>query len=151
MTVGGDHLLALLGMRDVPAPAGTDLALEVPLRPQLCNPDGALQGGLLATAVDVAAGRAALATAGEGAHVPTTDMTLHFLAPVLVGPALVLARVRRAGRRLVVVQVEVHDAGRAEESPRGAGAPDAPGSPGPGVLAAVATLTFAVRRVVPRG
>jgi uncharacterized protein (TIGR00369 family) len=121
----GPHLLSLLGMQDAPTPPGADLAVSIPVTRRVTNPSGSLQGGLLATLVDVTAGRAANQRVGPGRHVPTADMTIHYLAPVLVGPALAVARVRRAGRSTVVVQVDVHDAGR-------------------DVLAATATLAFAV-------
>lgn len=126
MTDEEPHLLSLLGMQDVPTPPGADLAVTIPVTPRVTNPSGALQGGLLATLVDVAAGRAAFERVGPGRHVPTTDLTVHYLSAVLVGPALAVARVRRVGRTSVVVQVDVHDAGR-------------------DVLAATATLGFAVR------
>jgi acyl-coenzyme A thioesterase PaaI-like protein len=52
-------------------------------------------------------------------------MNVHFLAPIIVGPARAEATVVRAGRRLIVTSVDVTDAGRDR-------------------LAARATLTFAV-------
>jgi len=52
-------------------------------------------------------------------------MTVHFLAPILEGPARAEATVVRAGRRLSVIAVDVTDAAR-------------------GRLAARATLSFAV-------
>ena len=126
MADDGPHLLSLLGMQDAPTPAGADLAVTMPIGPRVCNPSGALQGGLLATLIDVTAGRAANDRVGPGKHVPTADLTIHYLSAVLVGPALAVARVRRAGRSTVVVQVDVHDAGR-------------------DVLAATSTVAFAVR------
>jgi uncharacterized protein (TIGR00369 family) len=120
-----NHFLANLGMYDVSAPPGWDLAMALPVHPRVTNPRGGLQGGLLATLIDVTAGRAALALAGEGHGVPTSDMHLRFLSPVTQGPAVAAARVIRRGRNQIVLQVDVHDEGR-------------------DVLAAIATIAFTV-------
>ena len=120
-----NHLLAQLGMYDVPTPAGADLAMALPVHPRVTNPRGGLQGGLLATLVDVTAGRAALALAGPGHGVPTSDMHLRFLSPVTDGPAVAVAKVIRRGRNQIVLQVDVHDEGR-------------------DVLAATATIAFTI-------
>ena len=105
------HILGQLGMYDVPA-EGCDLAMEMPLRPQLANSRGGLQGGLLATLVDIVAGRAAIASLPPGHSAATSDMNLHFMSAVTVGPARAEATVLRQGKRMCVVRVEVHDAGR---------------------------------------
>jgi uncharacterized protein (TIGR00369 family) len=125
-----NHMLRRLGMYDVDIPEGADLAMALPVHPGVTNPRGGLQGGLLATLVDVVAGRSALARAGEGKTVPTSDLHLRFLSPVTEGPAVGVARVVRSGRFLIVVNVEVHDAGR-------------------DVLAATATLAFSVLEARP--
>ena len=121
-----EHLFAQLGMRDVVV-EGTDLAMEMPTAPNLTNARGALQGGLIATLVDIVAGRAALQGLPSRESVATSDLTVHYLAPVLVGPARAEARVLRRGSRTVVVSVEVHDAGADR-------------------LAAVSTIAFSVLR-----
>src|SRR2546423_3647397 len=54
----GEHLFAQLEMRDVPTDTGS-LAIEIDVRPELSNTRGALQGGLVATLIDVVAGRLA--------------------------------------------------------------------------------------------
>ena len=105
-----EHLFAQLGMRDVQVD-GTDLAMELPTAPHLTNARGALQGGLIATLIDIVAGRAALQGLPSLESVATSDLTVHYLAPVMVGPARAEARVLRRGRRTIVVSVEVHDAG----------------------------------------
>jgi uncharacterized protein (TIGR00369 family) len=118
------HLFAQLEMRDV-AVDGADLAIEMPTAPHLTNARGALQGGLIATLIDVVAGRAALEGLPSLESVATSDLTVHYLAPVVVGPARAEARVLRRGSRSVVVDVQVHDAGADR-------------------LAAVSTIAFAV-------
>jgi uncharacterized protein (TIGR00369 family) len=120
--VSEEHLLHQLGMRDVEDTAER-LVIEMPNRPDLVNIRGAIQGGLVATLIDVAAGR--LAANVSGGHVTTADMNIHFLAAVVEGPARAEATIVRAGRRLIVTAVDVFDVARDR-------------------LAARATLTFAV-------
>jgi uncharacterized protein (TIGR00369 family) len=108
---GKGHLLGELGMYDVPA-EGCDLAMEIPVTPRVANSRGGLQGGLLATLVDIVAGRAALASLPPGYSAATSDMNLHFMSAVTVGPARAEATVLRQGKRMCVVRVEVRDMGR---------------------------------------
>ncbi|WP_179469713.1 PaaI family thioesterase [Mycolicibacterium vinylchloridicum] len=118
------HLFAQLPFYDV---AESDDAVVVDLhhRSDLVNTRGAMQGGLIATLIDVAAGRLAFKFCDPRAGAGTADMSIHFLAPVTEGPARATATLVRAGKRLIVVDVDVHDVGR-------------------GRLAARATLSFAV-------
>lgn len=119
-----EHLLHRLGMRDV---VDTDdrLIIEMDNRPDLTNVRGALQGGLVATLIDIAAGRLAGRHVTAEQDVTTADMNVHYLAPVLAGPARAEATIVRAGRRLIVTAVDVYDVARDR-------------------LAARATLSFAV-------
>lgn len=120
----GSHLLQQLTMRDV-ADSRADLAIELDLDPRVKNPRGALQGGLVATLVDIAAGRAVLEGGGPYDSVATADLTVHYLRGVTEGPARAEANVVRRGRSLAVVTVDVTDMGT-------------------GALCAVSTLTFSV-------
>lgn len=124
MRTAEGHLLSQLGMRDV---LETDqrLIIEMDNRPDLTNIRGALQGGLVATLIDIAAGRLAERHVRAGQSVTTADMNVHYLAPVVVGPARAEATIVRAGKRLIVTAVDVTDVGRDR-------------------LAARSTLTFAV-------
>ncbi|OBH57634.1 phenylacetic acid degradation protein [Mycobacterium mantenii] len=128
VTIPG-HLFAQLPFYDV---VDTDQSVIVDLqnRPDLVNIRGALQGGLVATLIDVAGGRLAIKYAGEGSGAGTADMTIHFLAPIVEGPARATATLVRAGKRMIVVAVDVSDVGRKR-------------------LAARATLSFAI--LPPRG
>ncbi|AEV76632.1 hypothetical protein MycrhN_6172 [Mycolicibacterium rhodesiae NBB3] len=119
-----DHLFAQLPFFDV---VDTDDTVVVDLenRADLVNIRGALQGGLVATLIDVAGGRLAIKYTGEGAGASTADMTIHFLAPIMEGPARATATLVRAGKRTIVVAVDVTDVGGDR-------------------LAARATLSFAV-------
>lgn len=118
------HLLNQMGFRDIEE-SDDRLIVEMDNRPDLANIRGALQGGLIATLIDIAAGRLAGRHVGPGQDVTTADMNIHYLAPVVAGPARAEATVVRAGRRLIVTSVDVTDAGRDR-------------------LAAKATLSFAV-------
>jgi uncharacterized protein (TIGR00369 family) len=122
-----EHVLHQLGMRDMDGSGDSveRLVIEIDNRPDLANIRGALQGGLVATLIDIAAGRLAGNIVAENQNVTTADMNVHFLAPIVTGPARAEATVVRAGRRLIVMAVDVFDAGRDR-------------------LAARATLTFAV-------
>jgi len=124
MVTTPDHLLGQLGLRDVVV-ADELLILEMDNRPDLANVRGALQGGLVATLIDIAAGRLAGRQVSADQDVTTADMTVHFLAPVVAGPARAEATIVRAGRRMIVTAVDVTDVGRDR-------------------LAARATLSFAV-------
>ncbi|MET0900248.1 MAG: PaaI family thioesterase [Mycobacterium sp.] len=117
-------MLDQMGFRDVEVSADR-LVLEVDNRPDLANSRGALQGGLTATLIDIAAGRLAGGLVGEDRDVTTADMTVHFLAPIVEGPARAVATVVRAGKRIIVTSVDVTDTGRKR-------------------LAARATVSFAV-------
>ena len=123
VTIPG-HLFGQLPFYDV---VDADAAVVVDLhnRDDLVNIRGALQGGLVATLIDVAAGRLAVKYANTEAGAGTADMSIHFLAPIIEGPARATATLVRAGKRLIVVAVDVVDVARDR-------------------LAARATLSFAV-------
>lgn len=118
------HLLVQMGMRDVEDTADR-LIIEMDNRPERTNNRGALQGGLVATLIDCAAGRLAGNAVRPDQGVATADMHVNFLAPIVVGPARAEAAIVRAGKRMIVMSVDVTDVGA-------------------GRLAARATLTFAV-------
>ncbi len=121
----GDHLLQRLVMRDVDVDAaGVDLAVELDLDGRVTNPRGALQGGLLATLVDIVAGRAVLLD-DPSDRVATSDLTVHYLRGLTTGPARADATVVRRGNRSAVVTVDVTDAGT-------------------GTLCAVATVAYSI-------
>ena len=98
-------------MRDVEE-SDEHLVIEMDNRPNLVNIRGALQGGLVATLIDIAAGRLASTVVGPDRDVTTADMNVHFLAPIIEGPARAEATIVRAGRRLIVTSVDVTDVGR---------------------------------------
>ena len=118
------HLLHLLNYRMI---TETDerVVIQMPNRPDLANVRGALQGGLVATLIAVAAGILAGRHVAENQDVTTADLNIHYLAPVVEGPARAEATIVRAGKRLIVTAVDLTDVARRR-------------------LAARATLSFAV-------
>ena len=124
MQVTEGHIFGRMSFRDVEV---TDdrMVLELDTGPELVNRRGALQGGLVATLIDIAAGRLAERHTAPGHDVTTADMTVHFLAPIIDGPARAVATVVRAGKRLSIIAVDVTDLARDR-------------------MAARATVTFAV-------
>jgi uncharacterized protein (TIGR00369 family) len=123
----GEHLFQQLGTRDAPSPEG-HLAIEMEIRPEFANVRGALQGGLITVLIDVCAGRLAyeLCDNENGYSTATSDLTVHFLSPVVVGPARAEARVLRHGTSKFVLHVDVTDVGRDNK------------------LAAVSTIAFTI-------
>ncbi|MEV6337816.1 PaaI family thioesterase [Nocardia vinacea] len=97
---------------------------ELPVAPHVVNTSGGLQGGLIATLADIAAGTAALATRPNGGGVVTSDLSVRYFRPITDGAARAVTKIVHAGKRSIVVQVEVR------------------GMPGD-ELAALATVNFA--------
>lgn len=110
VTIPG-HLFGELPFFDIVDNTET-VIVDLHNRPDLANIRGALQGGLIATLIDVTGGRLAMTAAGPGNGVSTADLTIHYLAPVVDGPARAVATLVRAGRRTIVVAVDVFDMGR---------------------------------------
>ncbi len=72
---------------------------------QHLNPGGAVHGGVLATMIDVAMGTAVRTTGGESPV--TVSLAVTYLEPGRAGRLEARARVRKRGKRLVVVEAEV--------------------------------------------
>jgi uncharacterized protein (TIGR00369 family) len=120
------HALGLFNLRSVHE-EGADVAYEVDLRPEIENSHGSLQGGLAATLADVVAGRAVVERLRpSGRRTATLDLHIRYLLPTRVGPVRAIAKIRRFGARIVVVEVEIIDVGANRE------------------LVATATLSFMV-------
>lgn len=83
--------------------------VEIDLRDDLRGPAGTLQGGVIATLVDVAA--ATTAVQGSSALVATSEMTLHFLAPGRIGPIRAVGELLRSRSGGAAVEVRVYDSG----------------------------------------
>ena len=92
-------------------PAAGTIVLAMELRPELERREGTGQwhGGALAGLIDTA-GDFALAL-GLGAPVPTINFRVDYLRPATTRHLTATATVRRAGRTVAVVDIDVEDAG----------------------------------------
>jgi uncharacterized protein (TIGR00369 family) len=100
--------LKLLGIEVEAAAAGT-ATLVLPLREELMRNDGIVHGGALASLIDSAFAFAIIPILDEGERTVTVDMTIHYLRPVSRGKAKAVARLVRAGRRVITVSAELFD------------------------------------------
>jgi uncharacterized protein (TIGR00369 family) len=121
-----EHFLHRAGFRLVEG-GDTATVVELDLRGDNHNGAGSLQGGMLATLVDITAGHAVGRCVDVGSRYGTQDLAVHYLAAVSDGPVRATATVRRVGRTAIVVQLDVVDAGHDDR------------------LCAIATVTYAVR------
>ena len=101
------ELFDQLGLQVVPSEDGT-VVMEMPVDERTTNTAGGLQGGLIATLADVAAGQLASQATPFGFGIATTDLFVRYLRPIKVGPARAVAKILRTGKRSVVVQVDIH-------------------------------------------
>jgi uncharacterized protein (TIGR00369 family) len=101
------ELFEQLGLREVESDDGT-FVMEMPVDERTTNTAGGLQGGLIATMADVAAGQLASHATPFGFGIATTDLFVRYLRPIKVGPARAVAKILRTGKRSVVVQVDIH-------------------------------------------
>jgi uncharacterized protein (TIGR00369 family) len=119
------ELFGQLGMR--PGVRDGRFAMTMPVSPQVVNTSGALQGGLIATLVDVAGGQFGLEYLQDGTTMTTADLVIRYLRPVRQGMAYAVPRMLRNGRRAMVMQIDVFGDGDGDEA-----------------LLATATVNFAV-------
>ena len=83
----------------------------LPVVPEICGDDGAVRAGVLATLVDVIGGGLAATTAKPN-WIATADLTLHLTAAARSGTVEAVARILRAGRTTVVLEVALREASR---------------------------------------
>jgi uncharacterized protein (TIGR00369 family) len=114
-----------IGMR--PGTRNGEFAMTLPVTPQVVNTSGALQGGLIATLVDVAGGHFGVEHLREGTTMTTADLVIRYLRPIREGSAFAVPRMLRSGRRAMVMQIDVYGDGDGDEA-----------------LLATATVNFAV-------
>ncbi|MBB3600949.1 uncharacterized protein (TIGR00369 family) [Mycolicibacterium sp. BK556] len=101
------ELFDQLGLQVVESTEDT-VVMEMPVDERTTNTAGGLQGGLIATMADVAAGQLASVATPFGFGIATTDLFIRYLRPIKVGPARAVAKILRTGKRSVVVQVDIH-------------------------------------------
>ena len=99
------ELFNQIGMR--PGSRNGEFAMTIPVSPQVVNTSGALQGGLIATLIDVAGGQFGLDYLQDGTTMTTADMNIRYLRPIRQGTAYAVPRMLRSGRRALVMQVDV--------------------------------------------
>jgi len=99
------ELFAQIGLR--PANVHGEFAMTMPVSPQVVNTSGALQGGLVATLADVAAGQLGLGYLEPGTAMTTSDLVIRYLRPIRTGSALAVPKILRAGRRSLVMQIDI--------------------------------------------
>jgi uncharacterized protein (TIGR00369 family) len=100
------ELFAQIGMR--PATHDGGFAMTMPVSPHVVNTSGALQGGLIATLVDVAGGQFGLDYLQPGTTMTTADLFVRYLRPIRQGSARAVPRMLRSGRRAMVMQVDIY-------------------------------------------
>lgn len=83
-------------------------ALEPPA--DLLNPNGAVNGGILACYMDLTGGLLVGRSVEEGQPSATIELGIHFMRAAAQTPLTATARVRRRGRSLMFVSVDAVDA-----------------------------------------
>jgi uncharacterized protein (TIGR00369 family) len=79
------------------------------MRDELRRNGGVAHGGAIASLIDTAAAFAILTLLEPDQTTTTIDLTIHYLRPLIKGRATAHARVLRAGRRVMVISIEVLD------------------------------------------
>jgi uncharacterized protein (TIGR00369 family) len=85
------------------------VTVELPLRDEFSNSDGYLHGGVTAVLIDGALGVAIQRRYGNERRGTTAEMKLNYLRPAHRGVLSARARIIKAGRTLVVGEVNVFD------------------------------------------
>ena len=100
--------LKLLGIEVESVGRGT-ATLLLPVREELSRNDGIIHGGAIASVIDSAFAFAIIPILAENERTVTVDLTIHYLRPLSGGDARTIARVVRAGRRVITVSAELFD------------------------------------------
>jgi uncharacterized protein (TIGR00369 family) len=108
MTVDDVPFAKLLGIEVESVEPGVAV-LSMKMRDDLKRNGGIAHGGAVATLIDSAMAFAILPILGENEHSMTVDLTIHYLRPVSEGSARAIARVVRAGKRVITVSAELFD------------------------------------------
>lgn len=86
-----------------------EATLHLDLRDELKRNNGVAHGGVVASLADTAAAFAIMTLLESEQTTTTVDLTVHYLRPLFEGRITAHARVLRAGRRVIVVSVDVLD------------------------------------------
>src|SRR5882724_10774317 len=82
-------------------------SVHLEVRDELRQNRGVVHGGVIASLLDTATAFAAVTILEIGEQVTTTDLTIHYLRPAIVGKMTGTARLIRAGKRIIVLSAEV--------------------------------------------
>ena len=99
-------IMVLLGARLARVAPG-ECAIELAYRPELTQQHGYFHGGIIGTIADSAGGYAALSLMPHDASVLTVEYKMNLLAPGDGEKLIARGQVLKAGRTLVVAQVNV--------------------------------------------
>jgi uncharacterized protein (TIGR00369 family) len=101
------------------------IAMAYPPKPELANPGGGINGGILATMLDMTMGGALIATC-QADEIPTTiEIKVNYIRPAMLDTLVSEGRVIRKGRSIAFLAAELRTTG--------------------GDLIATATATFAIQ------
>jgi uncharacterized protein (TIGR00369 family) len=95
-----------LGAKLVSAELGC-VTIELPFSENLCQQQGFLHAGVVATLADNVCGYAALTEAPDGSDVVTAEFKINFLRPAIGEKLVASGQVINAGKRLSVCRGEV--------------------------------------------
>lgn len=98
-----------LGMRcDQVEPGLARLVMEV--SDELANPNGSVNGGFITAFADQAGGIAVSTVIGPEEYASTVQLDVHFVRPLRALPAVAEGRVRKRGRAIAYITIEIVDA-----------------------------------------
>lgn len=83
--------------------------IKLQMRDELRQPYGVLHGGATASLIDTAMAFAVRTCVPEDVQTTTIDLTVHYLRPHSAGEIICIAKVERAGKRILTVSAEVYN------------------------------------------
>ena len=89
-----------------------EVSVCLDVREELKQNQGVVHGGAVASLIDTASAFAILTKLQTNERVTTTDLTIHYLRPIIEGRLVATAKIIRGGRRMFVVNVEVDNNGK---------------------------------------
>jgi uncharacterized protein (TIGR00369 family) len=92
------------------SPEGRDSVVRLEAGEQHLNVGGVVHGGVLASLIDTAMGRAVRSVTDSSTA--TSQLTVTYLEPANPGPLVATARVSKRGSTLTIVEAEVEQEGR---------------------------------------
>ena len=83
--------------------------LLLPVHHEIMRNDGIVHGGAVASVIDSAFAFAIIPLLADNERTVTIDLTIHYMRPLSGGVSKTVARVVRAGRRVITVSAELFD------------------------------------------